>query len=139
MVLPGRKIKKGRITNTTHGTAIYAYTTMPISWGGLSGQCRHIWQSHGASGNCKKRPVDLPPPPNSPVAFKSSYDFSNVVGKRVPQRAALFDYSRSGHLGVHVHLAGLKKERKADSNRRTSQQPLGVHNPRRIHQAIRTI
>ena len=23
---------------------------MPISWGGLGGQCRHIWQSHGASG-----------------------------------------------------------------------------------------
>ena len=23
---------------------------IPISWGGLGGQCRHIWQSHGVSG-----------------------------------------------------------------------------------------
>ena len=22
---------------------------MPISWGGLGGQCKHIWQSHGVS------------------------------------------------------------------------------------------
>ena len=29
--------------------AIYAIY-MPISWGGLGGQCRHIWQSHGVSG-----------------------------------------------------------------------------------------
>ena len=32
-------------TQTLHGTAILAY--IGVVWGG---QCRHIWQSHGASG-----------------------------------------------------------------------------------------
>ena len=29
------------IPDTTHGTAI----GLPISWGGLGGQCRHIWHT----------------------------------------------------------------------------------------------
>ena len=35
-----------------------------LHWGGLGGQCRHIWQSHGASGNCcpEESQVHLPGP-----------------------------------------------------------------------------
>ena len=36
------------ITQTLHDSMGLAY--IPISWGGLGGQCRHIWQSHGVSG-----------------------------------------------------------------------------------------
>ena len=35
-------------SQTLHGTAIYA----GLHWGGLGGQCQHIWQSHQVSGNC---------------------------------------------------------------------------------------
>ena len=46
---------------------------MPINWGGLGGQCRHIWQSHGAFGTCLASPRNRSPSLLSPVPDRPTH------------------------------------------------------------------
>ena len=66
---------------------------MPISWGGLRGQCRYIWQFHGVSGSDidvtlriraravhgRTRPLGRGPGPNQTLSVGSGLDSSGNV------------------------------------------------------------
>ena len=46
-----RSCSQEQFANNFPGHSVYAYVChICLHWGGLGGQCRHIWQSHGVSG-----------------------------------------------------------------------------------------
>ena len=77
-----------KLSQTLHVWYIY------LHWGGLRGQCRHIWQSHGVSGYHKlsSEKVETVLGPSNPGYFKAGtrcVGVSGITGFFLPEQHPL--------------------------------------------------